>query len=74
MIERSTYGVLDFVGDLGGLWDGLEKSATFFISPFAAFAMKENLLASFFWLLKKNESEEEVGESPIKRASTKRKN
>ena len=67
LIERSTYGLLDFVGDLGGLWDGLEKSASFFVSPIAVFAMKENLLAAFFWLSKKNKSEEEASESPVQR-------
>ena len=73
VIERSTYGLLDLVGDLGGLWDGLEKSASFFISPFAAFAMKQQLLASFFYLSKKNESEGEAGsESPLKRTFSKR--
>lgn len=42
-IERSTYGLLDWVGDVGGLADGLIYLIKVFVSPFAALQMKAKL-------------------------------
>ena len=35
VIERSTYSLLDWLGDVGGLYDGLKLIGTALVSPFA---------------------------------------
>ena len=45
---RSTYSVLDWFGDLGGLFDALVHLAGIFISPLSVFALKSSLLTSIF--------------------------
>ena len=47
-IERQTYGFFDWLGDVGGLLDGLKLVASFFVAPFAAFAFKVELLRAAF--------------------------
>ena len=42
-IERKTYSGLDWLGDVGGLFEGLFVIGSFFISPIAYFAMKLHL-------------------------------
>ena len=44
-IERQTYSILDWFGDVGGLYDGLKILAALFVSPVATFALKTELLA-----------------------------
>ena len=43
-IERQTYSLLDWIGDIGGLFDGLSLLASHFIAPIAAYALKYDLL------------------------------
>ena len=43
-IERQTYSILDWLGDVGGLFDGLKIIGSFIIAPIASFAMKTELL------------------------------
>ena len=38
-ISRTTYSLLDWVGDIGGLFDGLNTIVTFFLKPLAVYAM-----------------------------------
>ena len=64
IIERSTYSVLDWLGDIGGLGDALRMIFGFLMTPLAAFALKVELLASSFKYLKRfnircSDSEEE---------------
>ena len=40
MIERQTYSLLDWIGDIGGLFDGLNLLISKFIAPIAAFALQ----------------------------------
>ena len=47
-IERQTYNVLEWVGDIGGLYDGLIIIARQLVSPFAAFALNSQLLSHVF--------------------------
>ena len=45
IIERHSYSVLDWVGDVGGLLDGLKVLGGFFVAPIATFALKVELLS-----------------------------
>ena len=47
-IERSTYSILEWLGDVGGLYDGLLLILHYFISPLAAWTMKVMLLTKVF--------------------------
>ena len=51
-IERSTYSILEWLGDVGGLFDGLVLFANYLIAPFVSFYMQSVL---FSQLLGKNE-------------------
>ena len=44
VIERQTYSLLEWVGDIGGLFDGLYYIMRFFIVPIATKSMKYELL------------------------------
>lgn len=46
--ERQTYSLLDFLGDLGGLYDALFLIVKVFVSPLSIFALNSTLLANFF--------------------------
>ena len=48
VIERATYAGLDWLGDVGGLFYALRIIGQIFAAPFAAFALKAELLASVF--------------------------
>ena len=44
-IDRSTYSVLEWLGDIGGLYDALHSLGFLIAGPFAAIALKAELLA-----------------------------
>ena len=46
--SRQTYSLLDFLGDLGGLFDALRLIAAALVSPFSALALKVSILSSLF--------------------------
>lgn len=46
--QRETYSILDLVGDVGGLFDGLRYLFAVVVAPFSSFALQSKLLASFF--------------------------
>ena len=46
--ERETYGVLEWMGDLGGLFDALRYLGVFIVSPIASYRLKSELLTSIF--------------------------
>ena len=46
--ERSTYNVLDWLGDLGGLYDALFILLKALLSPIAGFTLYSTLLTKFF--------------------------
>ena len=50
-IERQTYNILEFLGDVGGLFDGLKIIGGFFVAPIATFALKVKLMANGFKIL-----------------------
>ena len=43
-IERKTYSLLEWLGDVGGLFDGISIIASSIVSSFSAFALKAQLL------------------------------
>ena len=42
--ERQTYSALEFVGDIGGLYDGLFGISRIMLAPVATIALKQKLL------------------------------
>ena len=47
-IERQTYSMLEWLGDVGGLFEGLNGIGFFLVAPLATFAMRMELLTSTF--------------------------
>ena len=47
-IDRQTYSLLDWLGDVGGLYDGLHLLIHYFVVPLGAYALKVELLTSTF--------------------------
>ena len=46
--QRSVYNVLDYVGDVGGLLDGLKLIASTLIAPFSSYNFVTLLLTKLF--------------------------
>lgn len=46
--SRQTYSTLDFLGDLGGLFDALKLIGESTIAPFSEFALKVTMMISLF--------------------------
>ena len=44
--ERETYGLLEWLGDIGGLIDALRYLVGFLLTPLAAYSLKVELLNS----------------------------
>ena len=49
IIERSTYTMLEWLGDIGGLFDALAIIGRVLIAPVAAISMQAKLLNKAFW-------------------------
>ena len=47
-IERATYSALDWLGDVGGLFDGLKIIASLLVAPISALAANDILLTQVF--------------------------
>ena len=50
--KRSTYSFLEWLGDVGGLYDGLKILIFLILSPISAFALKTEVLVSIFHINK----------------------
>ena len=46
--ERETYALLEWMGDLGGLFDALRYIGLYLIAPFASYSLKTELLSTIF--------------------------
>ena len=46
--SRQTYSLLDFLGDLGGLFDALRLIIAALVSPFSALALKVSILSKLY--------------------------
>ena len=50
--NRQTYSVLDFLGDIGGLFEALQYMGTAVVAPFSSFALKVSLMVGLFTPMK----------------------
>ena len=48
IINRQTYSLLDWLGDIGGLQGTLATICYYLVTPFSTFALQRFLLTSFF--------------------------
>ena len=48
ILERQTYSFLEWLGDVGGLFDGLHLLVGFVVAPISAYALKQRLMGSTF--------------------------
>ena len=48
IINRETYSGLDFLGDLGGLFDAFKIIGGIFVAPVSGFALNSRLLSTIF--------------------------
>ena len=48
MVTRQTYSFLDWLGDMGGLFDAFYLMGMIIVSPISKFALKTELLSSMF--------------------------
>ena len=48
IISRSTYSGLDFLGDLGGLFDAFYVLGSMILAPVSGFALNARLLSNLF--------------------------
>ena len=48
VIERQTYSVLEWLGDIGGLYDALRLIGLLIITPFSSFALNAELLSQVY--------------------------
>ena len=62
--ERSTYSLLEWIGDIGGLFDGLYLLASNLIAPIAAYTMRFELLSQTFKRISTGSSAEEKKFTP----------
>ena len=46
--DRATYGLLEWLGDVGGLFDALKYAGVLLTAPFAKYNLKTELLSSIF--------------------------
>ena len=46
--ERQTYSFLEWLGDIGGLYDALRLIGLLMMSPFSSFFLKSELLSQVF--------------------------
>ena len=47
-IERQTYSMLEWLGDVGGLFEGLNGIGFFLVAPIASYAMRMEILTTTF--------------------------
>ena len=50
-IERQTYNLLELLGDVGGLYDGLRISFANLLAPLVAFAVKIEVVTRVVYLM-----------------------
>ena len=61
IMERSTYSFLDWLGDVGGLFDGLKLIILQLIYPFVTFVMNSKILTQLFVEFEDGSNESLVG-------------
>ena len=48
VVNRETYSMLDWLGDLGGLYDALRLLCRFIVAPISSFSLQATLMAKLF--------------------------
>lgn len=48
LIERETYSLLEWLGDIGGLFDALKTIGGAIVGPFASYTLSTEILSSIF--------------------------
>ena len=48
VVNRQTYSILDWLGDMGGLLDSLYFLGLLFVNPVSTFALRSHLLSKLF--------------------------
>lgn len=48
LVSRETYGFLEFLGDLGGLYDALRIIFGILLAPISSFSLMTNLMINLF--------------------------
>ena len=66
VINRETYSFLDYLGDLGGLFDALFFLSSAIVAPVATFSMKATILSHFFRFKPKDELSSDVENKSVK--------
>ena len=61
--SRSTYSLLDWLGDLGGLFESLSYICAVFIQPSTVFTLRTSLLTSLFRFKEKSEPDLDASDS-----------
>ena len=67
--ERSTYSLLEWLGDVGGLYDGLGLLSNFLLVPLSHFVLKARLLSSVFKVQESRENLYSIGHQKIEHFS-----
>ena len=58
--SRQTYSLLDFLGDLGGLFDALKLIVANLLRPLAGFALNLSVISGVYTSLKQQMPQEKV--------------
>ena len=58
IIERSTYSILEWLGDVGGLYDALIIIGHVFMGPLTAFTLQTSLMTNMFQYISSLRKEE----------------
>jgi len=74
VVNRETYGILEWLGDIGGLTDALILLGQFFLMPFNKFNLSSFLLTNLFRYqpsaIHASNPVENVGEKRIRKTNT----
>ena len=60
MIDRATYSSLDWLGDIGGLYDALRLICIVIVKPIVKFRLSLEVLVSLFHILPKGQRNNET--------------
>lgn len=61
IIERQTYSFLEWLGDIGGLYDALRIIGALLIAPLTSFKVKSELLTNIFRFTKSKRKTDKIG-------------
>ena len=59
--ERSTYSILEWLGDIGGLYDALFLICSALVKPFSSFWLTTEMISAFFREVSNNKEDSASG-------------